>query len=231
MKIKGLIIIISAGILVSSCAQNNLQNVKLETKEDSLSYAVGISTFSGVTNQGWEIDPIILAKGMMDAKDGKMIINEVASNGFIQMYIQDQQEEKLKAQYAVEIEEGKAFLDSISKKTDIIVTNSGLQYEIMELGDGPKPVETDTVRVHYTGTLIDGTKFDSSLDRGEPAEFPVTGVIKGWIEGIQLMPVGSKYRFYIPYDLAYGARGAGSVIKPFSTLVFDVELLAITNEK
>ncbi len=231
MKIKGLIIIISAGILGSSCAQNNLQNVKLETKEDSLSYAVGISTFSGVTNQGWEIDPMILAKGMMDAKDGKMIINEVASNGFIQMYIQAQQEEKLKAQYAAEIEEGKAFLDSISKKSEIIATSSGLQYEIMVLGDGPKPVETDTVRVHYTGTLINGTKFDSSLDRGEPAEFPVTGVIKGWIEGIQLMPVGSKFRFYIPYDLAYGARGAGSVIKPFSTLVFDVELLAITNEE
>lgn len=231
MKIKGLIIIASVGILVSSCAQNSVKNVKLETKEDSLSYAIGISTYSGVTNQGWEIDPIILAKGMMDAKDGNMIINETASNGFIQMYMQMQQEEKLKDQFSAEIEEGKAFLDSIGKISGVMVTNSGLYYKILELGEGPKPVRTDTVRVHYTGTLIDGTKFDSSLDRDEPTEFPVSGVIKGWVEGLQLMPVGSTYRFYIPYELAYGARGAGAFIKPFSTLVFDIELIAIINEE
>lgn len=231
MKIKGLIIIVCAGILVSSCAQNSVKNIKLETKEDSLSYAIGISTYSGVTNQGWEIDPLILAKGMMDAKDGKMIINEIASNGFIQMYIQMQQEEKLKEQYSAEIEEGKAFLDSISKTPGVTVTDSGLEYEVLVMGEGPRPAETDTVRVHYAGSLIDGTTFDSSVEKGEPVEFPVNGVIKGWIEGLQLMPVGSKYRFYIPSELAYGGRGAGSLIRPFSTLIFDIELIAIVNEE
>lgn len=231
MKIKGLIITVCAGILLSSCSQNKIQNVKLETSEDSLSYAIGISTYSGVTNQGWDIDPVILAKGMMDAKDGDMILNDVAANGFIQMYMQQKQEEELKTQYSAEIEKGKAFLDSISKTPGVSLTESGLGYEVIVMGEGRKPVESDTVRVHYTGTLIDGTKFDSSLDRGEPAEFPVTGVIKGWVEALQLMPVGSKYRLYVPSDLAYGARGAGATISPFSTLIFDVELLEITNEE
>ena len=227
MKIKGLIITVCAGILLSSCAQNKIQNVKLETREDSLSYAIGISTYSGVTNQGWDIDPVILAKGMMDAKDGDMILNDAAANGFIQMYIQEKQEEQLKTQYSSEIEKGRAFLDSISKAPGVNLTESGLAYEVIVMGEGRKPLESDTVRVHYTGTLIDGTKFDSSLDRGEPAEFPVTGVIKGWIEALQLMPVGSKFRLYVPSDLAYGARGAGATIRPFSTLIFEVELLKV----
>ncbi len=231
MKIKGLIITVCAGILLSSCSQNKIQNIKLETKEDSLSYAIGISTYSGVTNQGWDIDPAILAKGMMDAKDGDMILNDVAANGFIQMYMQQQQEEQLKAQYTPEIEKGTAFLDSISKTPGVSITESGLGYEVIVMGEGRMPVTSDTVRVHYTGTLIDGTIFDSSLDRGEPAEFPVTGVIRGWVEALQLMPVGSKFRLYVPSDLAYGARGAGATIKPFSTLIFDVELLEITNEE
>lgn len=231
MKIKVLIITACAGILLSSCAQNKIQNVKLVTKEDSLSYAIGISTYSGVTDQGWDIDPIILAKGMMDAKDGEMILNEVAANGYIQMYIQQKREEELKAQYSAEIETGRAFLDSIGNISGVNLTNSGLRYEVIVMGEGRIPVETDTVRVHYTGTLIDGTKFDSSVDRGEPVEFPVTGVIKGWVEALQLMPVGSKFRLYVPYELGYGSRGAGATIKPFSTLIFDVELIAITNEE
>jgi FKBP-type peptidyl-prolyl cis-trans isomerase FklB len=231
MKIKELIITVCAGILLSSCAQNEIQNVKLLTKEDSLSYAIGVSTYSGVTNQGWDIDPVVLARGMMDAKDGDMILNDVAANGYIQMYMQQKQEEELKNQYSAEIEEGKAFLDSISKAPGVNLTESGLRYEVIVMGEGSKPVETDTVRVHYTGTLLDGTIFDSSVDRGEPVEFPVTGVIKGWVEALQLMPVGSKFRLYIPYELAYGARGAGATIRPFSTLVFDVELLEITNKE
>lgn len=230
MKIKGLIIIAAMGIMFTACNQNNVNNVKLETREDSLAYAIGVTTFDGVTQQGWDIDPMALAKGMKDAENGKPILSAVAANGFITLYMRDMQEEKAREQYSEEIEEGEKFLAENSKQEGIITTESGLQYKVIEKGDGPLPTTEDKVRVHYTGTLIDSTKFDSSVDRGEPAEFPVTGVIKGWTEGLQLMPVGSKYMFYIPYDLAYGSRGAGSLIKPFSTLVFEVELLDIVTE-
>ncbi len=192
-----------------------------------MAYAIGVTTFEGVTQQEWDIDPLVLAKGMIDAKKGEPILNKVAADGFISIYMREQQDEKLSAEYGTEIEEGKIFLKENSIRAGVLVTNSGLQYEVLTLGDGPKPVAEDKVRVHYSGTLIDGTKFDSSLDRGEPAEFAVTGVIQGWIEGLQLMPVGSKYKFFIPYDLAYGPRGAGATIKPYSTLVFEIELLDI----
>lgn len=232
MKIKGFIItIISVAVFASACSQNNVQNLKLETKEDSLSYAIGVTTFAGVTQQEWDVDPMLLAKGMLDAKDGKMLINEVAANGYIQMYMMEQQEAMLEEQYTDVIEEGKKFLADNGLNEGVLVTNSGLQYKVVSMGDGPKPTAEDKVRVHYTGTLLDGTEFDSSVERGEPAEFPVNGVIKGWVEGLQLMPVGSKFKFFIPYDLAYGARGAGEAIKPFSTLIFDVELLDIITEK
>jgi FKBP-type peptidyl-prolyl cis-trans isomerase FklB len=124
---------------------------------------------------------------------------------------------------------GEAFLAENANKAGVIVTASGLQYEVLVQGDGEKPTRASTVRTHYHGTLIDGTVFDSSYNRGQPAEFPVGGVIAGWTEALQLMPVGSKYRLYIPHELAYGERGAGGSIAPFSALVFDVELLAIVS--
>lgn len=123
--------------------------------------------------------------------------------------------------------EGEAFLAQNATKAGITVTASGLQYEVLVQGEGEKPTRSSTVRTHYHGTLIDGTVFDSSYNRGQPAEFPVGGVIAGWTEALQLMPVGSKYRLYIPHQLAYGERGAGGAIAPFSALIFDVELLAI----
>lgn len=122
---------------------------------------------------------------------------------------------------------GDAFLAENAKKAGVTVTESGLQFEVLVQGDGEKPSRSSTVRTHYHGTLIDGTVFDSSYNRGQPAEFPVGGVIAGWTEALQMMPVGSKYRLYIPHQLAYGERGAGAAIAPFSALVFDVELLAI----
>lgn len=122
---------------------------------------------------------------------------------------------------------GEAFLVENAKKPGVVTTASGLQYEVLVAGDGEKPTRASTVRTHYHGTLIDGTVFDSSYNRGQPAEFPVGGVIAGWTEALQLMPVGAKYRLYIPHQLAYGERGAGASIAPFSALVFDVELLAI----
>ena len=123
--------------------------------------------------------------------------------------------------------EGEAYLTENSKREGITVTASGLQFEILTEGSGAKPSHTDTVRTHYHGTLIDGTVFDSSVQRGQPAEFPVSGVIAGWTEALQLMPAGSKWRLHIPYQLAYGEKGAGGAIGPYSALVFDVELLDI----
>jgi FKBP-type peptidyl-prolyl cis-trans isomerase FklB len=125
------------------------------------------------------------------------------------------------------IEEGQAFLAANGTRAEVTTLNSGLQYEIMTKGSGAKPKATDTVLCHYHGTLLDGTVFDSSVRRGEPASFPVNGVIAGWVEALQLMPVGSKWKLYIPYNLAYGSRGAGSSIPPYATLIFEVELLEI----
>ena len=137
----------------------------------------------------------------------------------------------MREQFSDVIEESEAFLEENSKREGVKVTESGLQYEVITEGSGPKPTAEDKVKVHYTGTLVNGTKFDSSVDRGEPIEFNLNGVIAGWTEGLQLMPVGSKYRLYIPYDLGYGTRGAGQDIPPFAALVFEVELLDITTEK
>lgn len=123
--------------------------------------------------------------------------------------------------------EGEAFLAENAKKEGITVTDSGLQYEVLTAGDGDQPTASSTVRTHYHGTLINGTVFDSSVDRGQPAEFPVNGVIAGWTEALQMMPVGSKWRLFIPYQLAYGERGAGGAIGPYTALIFEVELLAI----
>lgn len=231
MKIKGLILIVSIITVLTACSQTNVGNIKLETKEDSLAYAIGVSTFRGVTDAGWEIDPMVMAKAMIDSKEGNPIFNEVAANGFINLYGRQKQEAEAREAYAEQIETGKQFLKENSATKGVLVTESGLQYEVLEMGDGAKPGPDDKVRVDYTGTLIDGTEFDSSITNGEPAEFFVTQVIAGWTEGLQLMPVGSKFKFYIPYDLAYGPGGRGELITPFSTLVFEVELLDIVTPK
>jgi FKBP-type peptidyl-prolyl cis-trans isomerase len=125
------------------------------------------------------------------------------------------------------LEAGQAFLAANAKKEGVTTTASGLQYKVLEAGTGARPSAKDSVNVHYRGTFIDGKTFDSSYDRGQPISFPLNGVIKGWTEGVQLMPVGAKYEFYIPHDLAYGENGAGGVIPPYATLIFVVELLGI----
>ncbi|MEM6916565.1 MAG: FKBP-type peptidyl-prolyl cis-trans isomerase, partial [Verrucomicrobiota bacterium] len=147
----------------------------------------------------------------------------ILSEEEISAAFEESQEMVEKAKAAV----GQEFLDENAKKEGVEITESGLQYEVLEEGDGPKPSATDNVTVHYHGTLIDGTVFDSSVDRGSPASFPLNRVIPGWTEGVQLMPVGSKFRFTIPYDLAYGERGSPPKIEPYSTLIFEVELLEI----
>ena len=164
---------------------------------------------NGISGEDFEID----------AEEARIYFNET---------MEQVQLKKLEVQYKANKEEGEKFLAENAKKEGVISTESGLQYEIIKAGNkkGNYPSETDKVRVHYHGTLVDGTVFDSSVDRGEPAEFGLNQVIKGWTEGLQLMPVGAKYRFYIPQELAYGSRMQGN-IKPFSVLIFDVELLAI----
>lgn len=141
--------------------------------------------------------------------------------------IQRRMEAASSERHASVIEEGETFLAENAKRDGITVTDSGLQYEVITQGDGETPTLSSTVRTHYHGTLIDGTVFDSSYDRGQPAEFPVNGVIRGWTEALQLMKVGTKLRLYVPYSLAYGEQGAGAAIGPYTTLIFDVELLAI----
>ena len=150
----------------------------------------------------------------MSAKDAQILLNE---------YFQKKQEEEAKANIA----EGKAFLEENGKREGVVTTKSGLQYEVLTEGTGNSPKATDKVRCHYEGRLIDGTVFDSSYQRNEPADFGLNQVIAGWTEGVQLMKEGAKYRFYIPYNLAYGEQGAGGSIPPYATLVFDVELVKV----
>ena len=166
-------------------------------------------------------------EGMKDAYAGEALRVEIpeiqAAFEAINAEIQSRREEEAKVLAA----EGTAFLEDNAKRAEVTVTESGLQYEVLSMGEGDKPAADSTVRVHYHGTLINGTVFDSSVERGQPAEFPVNGVIKGWTEALQLMAPGAKFRLYIPHDLAYGERGAGASIAPFSTLIFDVELLEV----
>ena len=192
---------------------------------EKVSYALGLSLGNNLLGSGVvKIDYTQLAKGIQDAieqKKPEMSYDEaqmIISNFFQSLQSKDGD----KAQ-----NEGKAFLEENSKRTEIVTLASGLQYEIMTKGEGETPKASDTVKVHYHGTLTDGKVFDSSVNRGEPATFGVTQVISGWVEALQLMPVGSKWKLYIPSELAYGAQGAGQAIAPHSALIFEVELLDI----
>jgi FKBP-type peptidyl-prolyl cis-trans isomerase len=231
MKIKGLVILaVAAAMIVSSCnTKSSVTGTKVKSPEDSLAYALGIANYFYYMTDSIEIDPVLLAKGMLDAKDGKNTLDEQAAQGYVMTYMQKRQADQMKKMYGKNIDEGEKFLAENKKRDGVQETASGLQYEVITMGIGDKPTAVDMVKVHYTGTLLDGTKFDSSLDRGEPAQFGVNQVIQGWQEGIQLMPVGSKFKFYIPYELAYGEQGTGP-IPPFSTLTFDVELLEIVKQ-
>jgi FKBP-type peptidyl-prolyl cis-trans isomerase FklB len=191
---------------------------------DSFSYAVGISIANFYKEQGVkEINNAMVMKALSDVKNGKPLMDDAQTNNCIVDFMQNVRSEKA----AGNKKEGEAFLNANKTKPGVVVLPSGLQYQIVKEGTGPKPTETDKVKVHYEGKLIDGTFFDSSIQRGEPIEFNVNGVIAGWTEALQLMPVGSKWILYIPSSLAYGDNQAGPTIKPGSTLIFEVELLDI----
>jgi FKBP-type peptidyl-prolyl cis-trans isomerase FklB len=235
MKIKGLVsLILMLAVMLGSCGKNSVQSAKLRDGVDSLSYAFGIVNYNALKADSLNLNPIIVAKAMRDGENGKPEMSDEIARGFIMMFINKreadrtaQQAELNRETYSVYIAENEAFLAKNRERTGVVVTPSGLQYEVIKMGTGPRPNATNEVKVHYTGTLIDGTKFDSSVDRGEPAQFMVSGVIQGWTEALQLMPVGSKFKIFLPENIAYGASGAGETIKPFSTLIFEVELLEI----
>lgn len=202
--------------------------MQLDSIEAKASYAIGLQIGQQLKDSGLkDLDINAIKQGLEDVLTEKQPIlplNEL-HDALRQIHERAMAEKKKEAEKAAQA--GVDFLKENLTKEGVKSTESGLQYSILKEGDGKIPAATDTVRVHYTGKLIDGTVFDSSVERGQPAEFPVNGVIRGWIEALQLMPVGSKWRLYIPQELAYGSQGAGASIPPFSTLIFDVELLAI----
>ncbi|MEC8610710.1 MAG: FKBP-type peptidyl-prolyl cis-trans isomerase [Bacteroidota bacterium] len=192
---------------------------------EKVSYSLGVSIATNVKSQGLEqVDYESLTNAFRDVfENNQLQISENESNMILQDYFGKLANKKKQAN----IEAGKNFLNENAQRDGVTTTESGLQYEVLKEGTGNLPKETDKVTVHYHGTLIDGTVFDSSVDRGEPATFPVNGVIPGWVEALQLMKVGAKYKLFIPSDLAYGERGAGGAIGPNATLVFEVELISI----
>lgn len=196
---------------------------------EKASYALGVSIFNNLKGQSLgDIDIDLLAEAMKDVKSGKTLKVDIKdAQAAITDYQKAQAEVKKKKAEAV----GKKYMAENAKKPGVKTTASGLQYEVLQAGTGNKPKASDKVTVHYKGMLLDGKVFDSSYKRGEPTSFGLGQVIKGWTEGLQLMKKGAKYRFVIPADLAYGARGAGADIPPYSTLIFEVELINIGDEK
>lgn len=192
---------------------------------DKISYAIGMSMASNLMNSGLRnIEVESFMKAFREViNNEKTSMSPEEANQTLQEFFSKQQEDMLNKN----LEIGASFLDENSKKENVVSLPSGLQYEIIAEGNGPKPKATDSVKCHYHGTLIDGTVFDSSVQRGQPAVFGVNQVIKGWVEALQLMSVGSKWRLFIPSNLAYGSQGAGNSIEPNSTLIFEVELLGI----
>lgn len=206
-------------------------SAKLETVQDSVSYSIGANYAGQLLTAKEEINLDKIIDGMQDKFNEEALLLTTEESQKVMrdfsMRMRKKQEEKNKVSSQSNIEEGNNFLAENKNKDGVVTTASGLQYKVIAQGNGSKPVPTDKVSVHYRGTLIDGTEFDSSYKRGKPVSFPVNGVIKGWTEALQLMNVGSKYQLFIPSNLGYGKRGAGQTIGPDAVLIFEVELLGI----
>ncbi len=222
-----LIIAVSAMTALTAAGQK----AKLTTPEDSLSYALGVANYKYYISDSITINTKIFSKGMTDASKDRPLMNDTTASAFIVSYMQRREKARREAEYSEQIEAGNSWLKANAAKDSVVTTPSGLQYKIIRQGTGATPGPEDIVRVHYIGTTTGGTRFDSSYDRGEPARFRVSNVIRGWVEGLQLMQEGTKMMLYIPYSLAYGERGAGNIIKPFENLIFEVELLEVIKEQ
>ena len=196
----------------------------LSTDEQKLGYIIGLDIGNNLKQQGNEVDFDTLMEGLKNAYSGT---EPQMSQEEIQAFITSFREKQVNELSHENKTKNEAFLAENRAKDGVIETETGLQYEVITMGDGPKPATTNTVTVHYAGTFLSGEQFDSSIERGTPATFPVTGVIAGWTEGLQLMPTGSKFKFYIPYELAYGEQGRPPSIPPAALLIFEVELIEI----
>jgi FKBP-type peptidyl-prolyl cis-trans isomerase FklB len=228
MRSAGLVLLC---VVIISSQGKSQGRTELKTQKDSVSYAIGLDIGKRLKQQSVEFDADLLARGIKDAdSDSTRLLTETQAESVMNTF-QHQMAAKLdsvkKALGMKNKADGDAFLAENRKKGGVKVLPDGLQYKILKEGNGKKPKADETVTVNYRGTLIDGKEFDSSIKRGEPATFQVKGVIKGWTEALQLMPIGSKWQLFIPPELAYGERGAGEVIPPNSTLIFEVELLSI----
>ncbi len=210
---------------------SSASELKLDTPKNRISYTIGVNIGQDFKTQKMDVDPDVLLMGLKDTLSGKELqLTEEEMVQEIQNFQQEMQAKmvaEMEAQATTNKAAGEAFLAENANQEGVVVTESGLQYKILEPGEGDSPGPADVATVHYRGTLIDGTQFDSSYDRGQPATFPVGGVIAGWTEALQLMKPGAKWQLFIPAELAYGERGAGQDIGPNSTLLFDVELISV----
>jgi FKBP-type peptidyl-prolyl cis-trans isomerase FklB len=213
-----------------SSTAKSTQSANLNAKEKQ-SYAIGMNLGENLKTQSVDVDLNLLIRGVKDSfSGGKTLLTveeEHATLTELQGSLRKTQMEKMQKTGEKNKKDGEAFLAANKSKPGVVTQPSGLQYKILQAGSGPKPTATDTVSCNYRGTLIDGTEFDSSYKRGQPTTFPVSGVIKGWTEALQLMPVGSKWQLFVPASLAYGERAASGLIGPNATLIFDVELVSI----
>jgi len=225
----------SSGAAASGGATKSAGSTTLTSKKDKESYAIGMNMGRSLKAQPVEVEPAIVAQGLKDAlSGGKLALTDDEAKQILtelQGEVQKTQEAKMSQVSDANKKEGTAFLAANKAKQGVTTLPSGLQYKIEKEGTGPKPAASDTVVCNYRGTLINGKEFDSSYKRGQPASFPVSGVIKGWTEALQLMPVGSKWELYVPAEMAYGDRGAGPDIGPGATLIFEVELISIQGKK
>lgn len=216
----------------STTAAKTQAPLVLKTQKDKVSYALGMNFGKTLQKQSIDVDPAILYRALKDTLAGNKLLmtDEDVKATLIQLQqdVRKEQEEKAKQVGETNRKEGEAFLAANKTKEGVVTLPSGLQYKVLTQGTGPKPTASDTVACQYRGTLIDGTEFDSSSKHGpQPITFPVTGVIRGWTEALELMPVGSKWQLFIPPDLAYGERGTGGDIGPNATLIFEIELVSI----
>lgn len=226
MKQSVFVATILAAFLASSFAQDQ-STAQLKDSKDKASYAIGLNIGRNFKKQNVDLNAEALMLGVKDAFSGKKPALSETEEREAMNNLQKEAMEKQKAMADKNAAEGKKFLEENKKKEGVKATATGLQYKVIKEGNGPQPKAVDTVTVDYKGTLIDGTEFDSSYKRGQPATFPLNGVIKGWTEGLQLVKTGGKYQFFIPADLAYGERQMGPDIPPNSTLIFEVELKSV----